>query len=84
LPKGCPGDGPDDSECRSTCTNLAYTDRGIAAQRERAARPAAAAADPLSPSPLRDRAAQQAARAQAIIDRHKSSRPAAAELDGVL
>lgn len=85
IADGLPGgDGPDDSECRSTCVNLAYTDRDIASLRERTVRLAAAAADPLAPAPLRDRAAAQAARAQAIIDRHESSRPAAAEPDGVL
>jgi hypothetical protein len=64
LAAGLPGgDAPDESECRSTCTNLAYTDRDIIAQRERARRLAAAAADRLAPAPLRDRAAAQAARA---------------------
>ena len=77
LAEGLPAsEVPDESECRSSCTNLAYTDRGIQAQRERAARLAAAAADPLAPAPLRDRAAAQATRAQAIIDRHEQSRPA--------
>lgn len=74
---GLPGrDAPDESECRSSCTNLAYTDRDIAAQRKHAARLAAAAADPLSPAPLRDRATAQAARVQGIIDRHDCSRAA--------
>jgi len=69
-------DVPDESECRSSCTNLAYTDRDIQAQRERVGRLAAAAADPLAPAPLRDRAAAQGARAQAVIDCHEKSRPA--------
>jgi hypothetical protein len=72
-----PGNGPDDSECRGTCANLAYTDRDIASLRERVTRLAAAAADPLAPAPLRDRAAAQAAGAQDVIDRHEGSRPAA-------
>jgi hypothetical protein len=59
------------------------TDREIATLRERVTRMAAAAADPLAPSPLRDRAAAQASRAQDVIDRHESSRPAAVALDGV-
>ena len=75
LSAGLPGgDAPDESECRSSCANLAYTDRDIAVQREHAARLAAAAADPLSPAPLRDRAAAQAARVQAVLDRHDRSR----------
>jgi hypothetical protein len=77
-----PGDGPDDSECRSTCANLVYTDRDIATLRERVAHLAAAAADPLAPAPLRDRATAQAARAQDVISRHESSRPAAAAPGG--
>lgn len=85
IADGLPGgDGPDDSECRSSCVNLAYTDRDVAVLRERVTRLSAAAVDPLAPAPLRDRANVQAARAQAIIDRHESSRPAVAEPDGVL
>lgn len=73
-------DVPDESDCRSSCTNLAYTDRDIQMQREHAARLATAAPDPLAPAPLRDRVATQASRAKAIIDRHEPSRPA--DLDG--
>lgn len=41
---GLPGaHAPDESECRSSCANLAYTDRDIAVQRKQAARLAAAA-----------------------------------------
>jgi hypothetical protein len=29
LAKACPADGPERSECRSTCQNLAYTDRDV-------------------------------------------------------
>ena len=77
LAAGLPGgDAPDESECRSSCSNLAYTDRDIAVQREQAARLGAAAAAPLSPPPLRDRAAAQAARVRAVIDRHDRSRAA--------
>ena len=75
LQQGLPAaDAPEPSECQSSCRNLAYTDRDIAVQRKQAGRLAAAAADPLSPAPLRDRAAAQAARVQAVIDRHDRSR----------
>ncbi len=75
LQQGLPAaDAPEPAECQSSCRNLAWTDRDIAAQRERAALLATAADDPLAPKPLRDRAAAQAAQAQAIIDRHDRSR----------
>jgi hypothetical protein len=68
-------DAPDDSECRVSCVNLAYTDRDI---RQLAARLAALedhAGDPLAPRPLRDRAAAQAAVISAVIARHDQDRP---------
>jgi hypothetical protein len=71
-----PGDGPDETECRTTCPNLAYTDRDIDHQRQRLDQLRIAAADPLAPHPRRDRAAAQAAQTQAIIDRHDQTRPA--------
>jgi hypothetical protein len=75
LQQGLPvSDAPEPSECQSSCRNLAWTGRDITAQRERAARLAAAAGDPLAPAPLRDRAAARAAQAQAVIDRHDRSR----------
>jgi integrase len=81
LQQGLPvSDAPEPSECQSSCRNLVYTDRDIAAQRERADRLTTAAADPAAPAPLRDRAAAQAAHAQAIIDRHDRSRRAGVPL----
>ncbi len=70
------GDAPDEAECRSTCRNLAYTDRDVGRLRGRLAALDAGAADPLAPRPLRDRAAAQAAGVRSIVDRHESSRPA--------
>jgi integrase len=69
------GDGPDDSACRTTCVNLAYTDRDIFQQQQRLAALQHAAADPLAPLPRRDRAAAQAIQIQAIINRHEQTRP---------
>ncbi|WP_405364847.1 integrase [Kitasatospora sp. NBC_00039] len=71
LEAGLPAeDGPDESECRSACTNLAYTDRSIVEQRLRLKRWEVTAADRLAPRPLRDRAAALAAGSRAIIDAH--------------
>jgi hypothetical protein len=67
-------DAPEPSECRSSCRNLAYTDRDVSAAHHRLARLRQAAASPLTPRPLRDRAAGQAARLQAVIDRHQATR----------
>jgi hypothetical protein len=64
-------DGPDESDCRSACTNLAYTERDIALLRERLIVLETGAVDPLSPRPLRDRSAAQAAQVRAIIERHE-------------
>lgn len=71
LAAGLPdADAPDDSECRSTCVNLAYTDRDIRQLTGRLAVLEERAADPLAPRPLRDRAADQADGVRAIIGRH--------------
>jgi hypothetical protein len=79
LTLGLEADGPDESDCRSTCQNLAYTDRDVNHLRASLAGLDAAAADPLAPRPLRDRAAAQATRIRAVIDRHDASRPPAAD-----
>lgn len=65
------GDAPDDTECRTSCVNLAYTDRDIDQLRERLTRLDAAASHPLTPRPLRGRALAQATQARAIIERHE-------------
>lgn len=72
LAQGLPeSSGPEESECRSTCTNLAFTDRDIA-HRKRELRALEAGRDnPLAPQPLRDRAAAQAERVAALIHRHE-------------
>jgi integrase len=76
LAAGLPdADAPDDAECRTSCVNLAYTDRDI---RQLAARLAVLedrADDMLAPQPLRDRAAAQAAGVRAVIARHDQARP---------
>ncbi len=72
IDQGLPqGDMPEQSECHSSCTNLAYTDRDIAQLRDRRRALAAATSDPLAPQPMRDRAAAIAERLAAIIDRHE-------------
>lgn len=77
LQQGLPvSDAPEPSECQSSCRNLAYTDRDISQLRADLGRMSARADDPASPQPLRDRAAAQAARARALIERHDASRPA--------
>jgi len=70
-------DAPDESECRTSCTNLAYTDRDIQRISHEVAEMEAAAADPLAPRPLRDRATSRAARYKAIIEAHHATRPRA-------
>ncbi|MFB6940792.1 integrase [Streptomyces sp. NPDC060286] len=81
LALGLPdGDTPDESECRSSCANLAYTDRDIEDVQRRHERHRADAADPLAPKPRRDRAAAQAVHLSGIIDRHhKQGAPDAGE-----
>jgi hypothetical protein len=72
LALGLPDDDtPDESECRSSCANLAYTDRDIEDVQRRRERHRADAVDPLAPRPRRDRAAAQAAQLSGIIDRHQ-------------
>ncbi|MFD7017667.1 hypothetical protein [Streptomyces sp. NPDC059928] len=72
LALGLPDDDtPDESECRSSCAHLAYTDRDIEDVQRRRERHRADAADPLAPKPRRDRAAAQAAQLSGIIDRHQ-------------
>jgi integrase len=76
IDQGLPhNDVPEQSECRSTCANLAYTDRDIAQLHERHHALTVAATDQLAPQPLRDRASAIADRLGAIIDRHERSRP---------
>ncbi|WP_051707543.1 MULTISPECIES: hypothetical protein [unclassified Streptomyces] len=75
-------DGPDESLCRSTCANLAYTDRDIAQHRTRLPALMAEARDPMTPRPRRDRAAAQANQILAVIEQHETSRPGAAHTKG--
>ncbi|MFF6829074.1 site-specific integrase [Streptomyces longwoodensis] len=75
-------DGPDASLCRSTCVNLAYTDRDIAEHRTRLAVLKVEARDPMTPHPRRDRAAAQADQILAIIEQHETSRPEGAHTKG--
>ena len=63
--------GPDESECRSTCTNLAFTDRDIARRKQELRDLESARDNPLAPQPLRDRAAAQAERVADLIHRHE-------------
>jgi hypothetical protein len=63
--------GPDESECRSTCTNLAFTDRDIASRKQELQELVSASDNPLAPRPLRDRAADRAERVAALIHRHE-------------
>ncbi|WP_405718182.1 hypothetical protein [Streptomyces sp. NBC_00046] len=71
LTLGLPGvDTPDEAECRSTCVNLAYTDRDITELQQELVILRADAADPLAPKPRQDRAAAQAAQHLNIIERH--------------
>ena len=73
LALGLPGaDAPDESECRSSCANLAYTDRDIAELQQELVILQADATDPLAPQPRRDRAAARAAQHLTIIERHRS------------
>jgi integrase len=66
-------DAPDEANCQSTCKNLAYTDRDIAHLRQRLVVLEVGEADTLSPRPLRDRAAAQAAQIRRILERHSGS-----------
>ncbi|MFI1191631.1 integrase [Streptomyces californicus] len=74
LEAGLPAeDGPNEAECLSSCGNLVYTDRNIVEQRRLQRQWSAAAADRLSPRPLRDRAAALADNSRAIIEEHYAS-----------
>ncbi|MEU3175273.1 MULTISPECIES: hypothetical protein [unclassified Streptomyces] len=75
-------DGPDESLCRSTCANLAYTDRDIAEHRRRLPVLEVEARDPMTPRPRRDRAAVKAAQICAVIELHEASRPESAQVEG--
>lgn len=66
-------DGPHEAECQSGCVNLAYTDRDIARQSERLNVLDAAADDPMTPAPLRDRARAQAEQIRAVLTRHQTA-----------
>ncbi|MFD7498156.1 hypothetical protein ACFV8T_38540 [Streptomyces sp. NPDC059832] len=77
-------DGPDEAFCRSTCANLAYTDRDITGHRSRLSVLEREASDPMTPGPRRDRAAAQAERIRAVIGRHEASRPRALDEGGPL
>jgi hypothetical protein len=80
LEQGLPADNaPDASECQTTCTNLAYSDRDIQQIADDLALLDKTTADPLAPRPIRDRAAARAAQRRAIIERHEASRPATAD-----
>lgn len=63
-------DAPDESECRSSCVNLAYTDRDIHQLQQEVEIMEADAGDLLAPKPRRDRAAARAAQRKSIIERH--------------
>jgi integrase len=76
MAQGRPVDGPDESECRSSCQNLAYTDRDIVMLQQRLTVLRNGTADPLSPMPLRSRLQAQADQLQEIIERHDNSRSA--------
>lgn len=73
---GLEANEPDEQLCRPTCINLAYTDRDIENKKPECARWEAAAADRLSPKPLRDRAAAKAAPMRAVIAEHEQGRSA--------
>ncbi|MCX2925253.1 integrase [Streptomyces sp. NEAU-W12] len=74
LALGLPGaDAPDETDCRSTCANLAYTDRDITELQQELVELQADAVDLLAPQPRRDRAAAQAAQHLTIIERHHAS-----------
>jgi integrase len=76
IDQGLPhNDVPEQSECRRSCTNLAYTDRDIVQLRDRHQALTAAATDQLAPQPLRDRASAIAGQLGAVLDRHEQTRP---------
>jgi integrase len=76
IAEGLPADNaPDESECRTNCPNLAYTDRDIHQVSLETVEMRQRADDPLAPRPIRDRAAARADRLQEIVDRHEATRP---------
>jgi integrase len=76
LELGLPAaDTPDTPACRSSCQNLAYTDRDIGRLRIDLQRLTADANDPAAPRPLRERAAARAEHIRAVIERHDATRP---------
>jgi hypothetical protein len=78
LELGLPAsDNPDTPACRSTCQNLAYTDRDIDQLRLDLGRLVIEAGDPTAPQPLRERAAARADRIRSVIQRHDATRPGA-------
>lgn len=82
LEAGLDIDGPDETECRSACPNLAFTDRDVLAPRERLATLEASAANPLNPRPRRDRHAAQANQVKNIIKYHERTRPSGSTVEG--
>ncbi|MEV0401213.1 integrase [Actinoallomurus sp. NPDC050550] len=83
IEAGLPTDGqPDQAECRTTCQNLAYTDRDIVQLQHRVTALDATTADRLTPRPLRDRAATQATQTREIISRHERSRTTVVTREG--
>ena len=76
LDAGLPAaEAPDESECRTACQNLAYTDRDVTTLRSRAQSLDAAAADTLAPHPIRTRYVAQAEQLHQIISRHDTENP---------
>ncbi|WP_198145494.1 integrase [Frankia sp. EAN1pec] len=71
--QGLAADSPRESECRSSCTNLAFTDRAVDQLHARLTHLDATADHSLTPQPLRDRAQAQANATRAVIDRHVAS-----------
>jgi len=63
------------SDCRSTCGNIARTDRDIAELRGDITTVSRIVADPLSPPIRHRREAQRLASLQQIIDQHEATRP---------
>ncbi len=73
LTQGLPAhDAPLEAECQSGCANLAYTDRDITQLRERLDILDHAAADVLTPAPMRDRARAQAGQVRAVLAQHQA------------
>ncbi|GAA1461743.1 hypothetical protein GCM10009603_27880 [Nocardiopsis exhalans] len=74
LEAGLPAeDVPDESECRSACQNLAYTDRDISELSQRLDQLENGADDELVPRPIRNRLTAQAEGLKQIIQRHRQA-----------